>query len=295
MTVRFQAGRLPHDPRPGRVRLRRLAGATLSPPPQSDWGSDLMNYMALNDQMGCCTISSKDHLISAQQWFGQAESVQIPDAETLKAYSAVSGYDPATGRNDNGASMQDSLDYWRKTGIGGYQIEAFAQVDAGDLDMIRTCIDAFGAVDTGMWFPDFAMEQFNAGQTWDLGRIRRYRNAGGHCVPIVGYGADYFDCWTWGRRQRMTVEFFRRFFDEVWAVADRNWQRPDGTVPNGIDGKAANAEFVALTGELGPFSEVAPTPEPSPEPDNPPSPDSTNAADADLIAAFDFWRAQRGI
>jgi hypothetical protein len=289
MSLQFKAGRLPHDPRPPRVRLRRLAGATLTPPPQSDWGCDQMNYMALNDQIGCCTIASKDHQISGQQWYGQSQSVVIPDAETLKAYSAISGYDPATGRNDNGATMQASLDYWRKVGIAGYKIEAFAQIDPRDLDMIRVCIDSFGAVDTGMWFPDFAMDQFDNGQVWDLRGIRRYRNDGGHCVPLIGYGRDYLDCWTWGRRQRMTIEFFQRFFDEVWAVADRNWQRPDGTVPNGIDGARANAEFQALTGEQGPFVEAPPAPNPNPEPN--PNPVPVEDVDDELVAAFKAYSA----
>lgn len=288
----FIPGRLPHDPRPARVRLRRVLGATLKPPPARDWGCPAMDYMALNDQLGCCTIASKDHMITGQQFYGQAQAATITDADTLRAYSAVSGYDPATGTNDNGATLQDSLNYWRKTGIGGYRIESFAQVDARDLDLIRTCIDAFGAVDAGMWFPDFAEQQFNAGQVWDIPARRRYRNLGGHCVPIVAYGADFFDCWTWGRRQRMSLAFFTRFVDETWAVADANWQRPDGSIPNGIDGAAANAEFKSLVGVAGPFNEAV---SPPPSPLDPPGPGAPTAADALFAQACRDWLQAKGM
>jgi hypothetical protein len=266
-----------------------------------------MNYMALNDRIGCCTIADKAHAVTSLEFYGQRQTVVVSDAEVLKAYSAVSGYDPRTGANDNGATLQDAYDYARKVGfvIDGktYQLEAFAQLDAiyrrgnVDWDLIRVCIDAFSGVSVGMVFPDFAMDQFDTGQVWDWNGQRRYREEGGHDVLLVGYGGAgagaYFDCWTWGRRQRMTLPFMQRFIEEYWTHGDADWRRADGTVPNGIDAAAANAEFQQLTGEAGPGwlgSDPAPTPDPAPSPDPAPT-----DADRALVAAQNAWRAAKGL
>ena len=296
-------GRKPKDLTSPRVRLRRKAGATVYYRPQADWGCDAMNTMALNDRLGCCTISAKVHLITSQQFYGQGRTVVVPDAEVLKGYTAVSGYDPKTGRNDVGATMQDSFDYFRKTGFvaGGqtYKIEAFAEVAHDDIDLIKLCIDNFGGVDVGMWFPDYAEKQFDAGQVWDVPRNNRYQNLGGHDVPIIGYGADYFDCWTWQRRQRMTIPFFLKNMDEVWAQGDRDWQRADGTVPSGLDADGAQAQFAQVVGGDGPGWD---SPDVPPVVIDPPVEPPVPAEDADrkLAEAFDnfttdfsMWRASK--
>jgi hypothetical protein len=258
-------GRLPFDRTKPNVLLKRKTGATLNPPAQSDWGTELMNYMAKNDDLGCCTISDKAHVLTSQMWFGQSKQVIVPDPEVVRAYSAVSGYDPRSGRNDNGATLQDAFDWVRKNGFvvdgKNYRIESFAQIPTsarGEIDfaLIDTCIDAFGHVATGMSFPDFAMDQFNAGQAWDLPKTKRFNIEGGHDVPIVGYGGSgvgkYYDVWTWGRRQRVTVAFLSRFMEEFWTQGEKDWQRADGTIPNGIDGVTANAEFQQLVNTAGP-------------------------------------------
>ena len=44
-----------------------------------------------------------------------------------------------TGLNDNGAVILDVLNYWRKTGIGGHPISAYAdlkELDAGNVELM---------------------------------------------------------------------------------------------------------------------------------------------------------------
>jgi hypothetical protein len=116
-------------------------------------------------------------------------------------YSAVSGYNPTDPSTDVGATLQDALDFWRKNGLAGNRIAAFAFIDAQDVDLVRACIATFGAVYTGMNFPSSAMDQINRGEPWTV--VRRSRIEGGHCVPIGAYDADSFTCVTWGQTQRM--------------------------------------------------------------------------------------------
>ena len=314
----YRLGRKSYDRTRPNVMLRRLRGATLSPPPARDWGCDAMDYMALNDELGCCTMSAKSHILTGQEFFGQSRGVVVPDSETLRGYSAVSGYDPKSGRNDNGATIQDSYDYMRKVGytVGGvtYRFESFAELDvvdrrAGvDHDLVKTCIDAFGAVDIGMVFPDFAMDQFDNNQVWDYTPRMRYQEEGGHDVCLVGYGGSgagsYYDCWTWSKRQRITVPFVERFFEEFWTQGEKDWQRPDGTVPNGIDGASAQVQFEQLTRASGPgWDGVGPVTPPVEPPVDPPVEPPVNqdsnwkmaAAIDDFAARAAIWRIENGV
>lgn len=258
-------GRKAYDHSKPNVVLRRLKTESLVVPAQSDWWTDAMKTMALNDNLGCCTMADQVHSVTELQFFGQGKTIVVPDSETLKGYSAVSGYDPRTGKNDNGATLQDAFGYARKTGflVGGvaYKTEAFAQLDAidsrgtVDWDLIKVCLDAFGGVSIGMVFPDFAMDDFNSGKVWDYTSRKRYREEGGHDVRLVGFGGTgagaYIDCATWAAKQRMTIPFAEKFIEEYWVHGEKDWQRADGTVPNGVDGDSAKAQFAALTGETG--------------------------------------------
>lgn len=304
----YALGRKAYDHSKPNVMLRRLRTEKLSPPAQSDWWTDAMATMALNNKLGCCTMADQAHSVTSLQFYGQAKTIVVPDSEVLKGYSAVSGYDPKTGRNDNGATLQDAYGYARKTGfvVGGvaYKVEAFAQLDAidsrgvVDWDLIKVCMDAFGGASIGMVFPDYAMDDFDAGRVWDYTPRKRYRESGGHDVRLVGFGGSgagaYVDCATWAAKHRMTIPFAEKFIEEYWVHGERDWQRLDGTVPNGIDADSANAQFNALTGETGatgwdsPDVIVPPVVDP-----DPPAP--VGDADGELSHAFDVWRTAKGL
>lgn len=274
-------GRLPNDPTKPRVRLRALRGVALTPPPAADWQSAIESWpMLANDRIGDCTAAGAAHIAQAINWYGNERQGSCPsEAEVISMYSAVSGYDPRTGAGDVGATLQDALGYWRQTGVGGNTIAAFAQVNPLDLDLVRNCIAIFGAVYTGFWVPQSALDQFNAGKPWTL--VSRSRNVGGHCVPIGAYDATGFECVTWGRRQRMSIDFYTRYFDEVWVPIDLDWLTATGRSPTGLDVATLNSDYMALTGQPGPFAEVSPPPPPPPPPSD---------ANASLVVAFEAWR-----
>lgn len=291
MAIRFALGRQPDDTRKPRVKLHRLRGASIQIPEWADWITDAGPYpMLLNDKIGCCTAAGAGHAAQAVNFFGQGYRAPVTDQEVLAMYSAISGYDPRTGRGDVGATLIDALKYWRKTGIGGNTIAAYAQIDPNDIDLVRACIAIFGRVYTGMWFPSSAMDQFDAGQTWNV--VSRSRNEGGHCVEIGAYDLNTFGCTTWGKKQLMTIDFYQRYFDEVWVPIDLDWLTAAGTSPSGLDIATLNADFEALTGEAGPFPGITPAPPVDP---NPPVPPPAGDADQALVAAFGTWRAARGV
>lgn len=281
----LKLGRQPNDPRKPRVRLTARAGAPLVAPPSADWMSAVRSWPILgNDRVGDCTCAGAGHTAQAVNRYGQAKDAPVTEAAALTMYRAISGYDPARPSTDVGATLQDALGYWRKTGIGGNKLTAFAEVNAQDLNLVRACIAIFGSVYTGFNCPTSALDQFDAGKPWTV--AARSAIDGGHCVRIGAYDPLGFTCVTWGRVQRMDLAFYQRYFDEVWVPIDLDWVTAAGTSPAGLDTDALNADFVALTGQPGPFPRVTPPVTPPPV---------TNSADKTLAAAFDAWRTAKNL
>jgi hypothetical protein len=296
----YALGRQPADPTKPKLRLRRSVTEPVTPPNSCDWLSEVREWAMLkNDSVGDCTMAGAAHIAVAVDRYGQGRDLTIGDDQVLAAYTAVSGYNPADPNTDVGATLQDALDYWRRTGIAGNTIAAFAFIDAQDLDLVRACIATFGAVYTGLSVPQSAMDQLDRGEPWTV--AGRSRILGGHCVPIGAYDPDTFTCVTWGQTQRMDVGFYQRYFDEVAVPIDLDWMRANGTSPAGLDVAALNADYERLTGKPGPFPNVAPAPTPAPSTD----PDRDLLAaftrwqrrhrTRDLTAAFDAWRPTKGL
>jgi hypothetical protein len=291
----YALGRQPADPTQPKLRLRRTG--TVQAPETCDWLSQVARWGMLgNDQVGDCTMAGAAHVAMAVDKYGQNRDLTITDQQVLTAYSAVSGYNPADPATDVGATLQDALNYWRKQGLVGNTIAAFAFIDPQDLELVRACIAVFGAVYTGFNVPQSAMEQFNHGQPWTV--TGRTRMLGGHCVPLGAYTPDTFTCVTWGQTQTMDLGFYRRYFDEVAVPIDLDWMRANGTSPAGLDVAALNTDFTALTGQPGPFPNITPTPPPA-DPDHELLAAFTRwqrrHRTKDLTAAFNAWRTAKGL
>lgn len=285
----YRLGRQPNDPRKARLRLSTYLTTAPAPPPAADWLSGVRSWPMLgNDTVGDCTAAGAGHAAQAVNFYGQGKTAPVSLVDTMAMYRAISGYDPKDPATDVGATLQDALGYWRKTGIGGNKISAFVQIDAADLAAVRYAIATFGFVYAGMNFPSSAMDQFDAGKPWS---VVRSSIDGGHCIPLGAYDAKSFSCVTWGRQQSMTVDFHQRYVDECWVAVDLDWLAGTGKSPSGLDVAALNADFAALTGQPGPFPVVTPPPSPTPRP---PAPAPIPAADAALIVAVNAWKSAHG-
>lgn len=79
--------------------------------------------MMANQQIGDCAAAS--HLI--MEWTANAKKKMVTptDRQIVAAYSAITGDNPATGANDNGATEIDVLKYWRQSGIANDKIGTY--------------------------------------------------------------------------------------------------------------------------------------------------------------------------
>ena len=248
----------PHDPfTHPRLIIDRLVdtSALPAPPPTVDRASRVTSWPVYgNDRIGDCTCAAAGHEIQAWTAYGTGEAT-IGEADVIAAYSAITGYDPATGANDNGANVQDVLDYWRKTGIGSHQIGGFAQLTGLDnLVLAKQCLDIFGTIYLGIEVPQSAMDQFRAGKPWDYAGDRNI--LGGHAIPVQYWTTHRYgeiEVVTWGKRQRMTHSFWHNYVEEAWVVFSQDSLDNHSGTAGGFNVDQLRAAFTDLTGQPAGF------------------------------------------
>jgi hypothetical protein len=252
MTHEFHPGVLPNNPDKPRLKVSQFLTAPTYPA-SLDYLSRVNNYpMYLNDRIGDCTCAGAGHMIQAESTYGQGSTQTVSDNDVLTAYEAVSGYDPSTGANDDGAVMQDVLNYWRKVGIGGHQILAFAELDINNMAEVKAAMSTFGSIYVGFEFPGSAMDQFNNGEPWDV--VPGASIEGGHAVHGGAYLEDgTLKFITWGAVQEMTQAFWDTYVFEAWVVITPEWLSATGFSPTGLDLHALGEELAVLTGGTNPF------------------------------------------
>lgn len=282
----------PHDPvTHPRLKLGDFITSYPAAPPVVDYIGKVHSWpMSLNDELGDCTVAAAGHMITAWECYGQDSVWTLADKDALTAYEAVSGYVPGRPDTDQGAVMQDVLNYWRKTGIGGKKILAFAELNIHNSAELAAAMALFGHVYLGINFPAIFMDQFNAGEPWDVapddGGIE-----GGHAIDwgYVAAGRNH-EVITWGAVQQMTPAAFGKYVEEAWIVIDQDWINTQGLNPEGLAVQALGEAFTQMTGEPSPFQ---PSPNPNPAPVPAPTPAPVDS-DAVLAAAFrhDNWVAK---
>ena len=277
--IQFRPGRKPPTPSRPRLRFAQFKTTQEPVPASTDWLGEVYDWpMYLNDRLGTCGIAAPGHMIEVHTAYATGTAFEITDNDVLKAYSAISGYNPNTGAHDDGVVLQKMLGYWRKTGIGGHKILGFAEIDVRDLDEVKRATATFETVLLGIDFPAFAMDQFNQGKPWDISS-RNTQIEGGHAIHEGWYdtASGTWKVITWGEVQTMTQRFFDKYVEEAWVVISEDLFDPTtGLAPKGIDQFALGEAFTALTGEPNPFPEPT-DPAPQPEP-VPPSVDVAFAA-----------------
>ena len=235
--LKLGKGAARHDPRA--LLLASYVSTTLPAPPASydltpkvkAWG------MMENDQIGDCTCAAAGHLI--MEWTANAgkKMVTPSDKQIVAAYSAITGYNPTTGANDNGAVEVDVLNYWRQSGIAGHKIGAYVALEPANHNHIMDSVYIFEGCYIGMQLPISAQAQVQNHQTWSVppggttgdGKPGSW---GGHAVPVVAYDTRGVTVVTWGALQTMTWSFWEAYCDEAYAILSKDY------LPSGADIKS---------------------------------------------------------
>lgn len=205
--------------------------------------------------IGDCTFAYVGHATQAWTCYANTE-VTLPDSAILKGYEDVGGYVLGNSSTDNGCVIQDVLNYWRTTGVGGHKIVAFAELkNLTDWTVIKQALDIFGSIDLGINFPAGAMDQFNNGQPWDI--VPGDYIEGGHCVGLQRWDQTvpngYAKVITWGQEQAVRLRWWAQYVEEAWVIITQDWLNSKGTTIQGLNLSALNTDLADLTGSADPL------------------------------------------
>lgn len=201
-----------------------------------------------NEKYGCCYFASGAHqtmLINK----ACGVDIQFTEANVLSDYGAATGFDPAKPDTDQGTDMQQGAKYRQQIGLADstgkrHKIGPYAAIEPGNLEEHYYGLFLFDVVDIGIEFPDYAMDQFNAGKPWSVvkgGTTPR----DGHAIPLVARRSK-IECVTWGQLQGMTLGFFKKYNDESIVYLSDEMLKEGKTV-RGFDLAALQQDYKALT------------------------------------------------
>lgn len=266
MTVHFKPGVLPKDPtRPRLFAEDYYTEAAAVHLTYSDY-SQAQFPMYGNDMIGDCTIAGLGHLFGAWTKYAGTEpgyvqpgtlypgtQVVFTDQAIVRAYSAVSGYNPVTGANDNGATLQDVLSYAHKTGLPdpsglrAHKVDAYAEIRNLTPAGLSVALSRFGGVYVAVSLPQSAEDQFNAGDPWTP--VPGSPILGGHCITLqrVHTGLDDLTFATWGSLVNANMAWVHQYVTEAWAVYSADFiNASTGESPSGLNATQLVADMQSV-------------------------------------------------
>lgn len=221
------------------LKLARYIKALPPAPASRNWlhvkgGVDVPDWgMMLNDALGDCTIAACGHAI--QVWSLNASAEQtVSNSNILSAYEDWCGYDPADPETDQGGIELDVLTDWKRAGLAGHKLTAFASVDVSNLEEVRQAIDLFGGIYIGIALPITAQDQTSwhyvpntpDNEPWSWG---------GHAVFVPKYSAAGLTAITWGQSMWMSNYFWQTYVDEAYALVSVDFLNTQGDTPDGFN------------------------------------------------------------
>lgn len=242
-------GRLPKKTDPRTLQLGRYIEDALPAPPSAMPTIRVPSWpMYGNDRLGDCTIAATGHMI--QGWsFSVGKEKTLSESVIEAAYwetgAPPSSHGTAGGDTDNGRNELDVLNYWRKTGIGGDRITAYAEAKIAQRE-IEQGTYLFGGLYTGVALPLTAQQQ----HVWDVvpnsGEAGEPGSWGGHAVPFVGYDTGGVYLVTWGGVLKATWAFVEKYFEEAYAIVSPDWFGAKGVDVHGFNAAQLSADLKSL-------------------------------------------------
>jgi hypothetical protein len=247
---KMKSGKLPPKKDARTFKLSSyLKGKELPPVPEKcNWGTKIKPTkwgMMHNKDIEICTCAAAGHFIMA--WTSNTGKVIEPnDISIIEAYSAITGFDPKTRKNDIGAYLMEVLKYWRKYYIGGHRIYAFAKLRLKNVLQLKQSVYLFGGAYVGLRLPKSAQRQ----HIWKVPPqgIKGEGAKGswtGHCVLVTGYSESGLRIITWGHEKIMEWDFWKTYSDESYAIFSEDFIK-DNKNPAGIDLKAIKLDIKSL-------------------------------------------------
>lgn len=209
-------------PIPGSVALKfaDVYNAALLPtPPTIPWGRAglVKNYGMLgNDQYGDCVPAGQDHLIMVRNKVVGVD-VAFTETDALDSYTSMTGFSKWNPFSDQGTDIQEAAAFWQKTGMRDtvpnfHQIDAYVDIQIGNIDEVLLASWLFVGVGIGVNLPASAENQFRAGQPFSV--VQGDGDEGGHYIVIIDIATNGNPiCVTWGAEQELTRDWLAKYMN----------------------------------------------------------------------------------
>lgn len=219
-----------------------------------------------NSKVGNCVFAGAANETSLWMHEGGMDDVTFTTEDVIAEYSQLTGYNPADPKTDQGTDLAAAARYRQHVGIKDsrgrrQRIDAYAMLELGDFDKLRTAMWLLGGIGLGFKFPSYAMAQFQNGEPWSVQKwsFKRVKGwllgdeiAGGHYVPAIGIAkSGNVMTISWGRVQEMTPAFFLKYADELIAYFDVDrLHRVRRKSPEGFNERQLRRDLAKLSGGL---------------------------------------------
>lgn len=245
-----------HRPPPPSIRplSERASLHLMSVPTSADWyikcppdGDPLGN-----DEYGNCVPVYR--LRQVERWRANAHGdAWMPNRDmALRDYAALTGFDAATGKPDNGTDVPIAMGAWASKGIHildqSLSMIRWATVDPANDDHLAIAIAHLGGVGITLALPEALMSPANwaqpPGSTPDWAPL----SAGGyHRVGVGAFDGQERRCDTWGMVLTLHPGNWSRYVVAVdAAVSMTDWLDTTGLAPAHLDLEALDGDLKAV-------------------------------------------------
>lgn len=191
--------------------------------------------MMENDRLGDCTAAAIAHLIQVWTYYTKGAAQSIPDQAVVDFYSLSTGYNPSDPSSDRGGVEIDVLNCFRKNGIVGNTLTAYAAFTSSRHEQFRDSVYYFGGAYLGLALPRCIQGQ----RVWDAPLVSSSDTQpgswGGHAVVSPWYNDKGPVLVTWGTLVQCTWDFIDRYCDEAYALLSPDWINNGKLSPTGFD------------------------------------------------------------
>ncbi|MGA7811202.1 hypothetical protein [Bradyrhizobium sp.] len=208
----------------------------------------------LNIELNDCTCAAYYHAL--QVWsFNSSPArhmLDVADDYVRRLYISACGYQPGVPGSGPEASEQKVLSYLLREGapLGPagltHKITAYLEVDPRNVNDVKRTIADCGIAYIGLNVPRYIHPVLGEPPAiWDV-QERDSAIVGGHAVILAGYNDATARVISWGEYFSMTWNFFAKYVDEAYAIADPIWFKNGGKKPGGLTIAELKAQMHAI-------------------------------------------------
>lgn len=197
-----------------------------------EWNDDVLG----NDKCGDCVYAAIAKMLMLQSQLA-GFPIHITTDQVLNEYHIGTGFDPATGYNDNGAVLREVCDHGRNFGLFGSKFAAYLFVNPLDKLEWQWAMNRGGGLLLGFSLPkkwsSMTDDQGNPDWTvpadgWKAGEGPG--EGGGHAV----FSHATNGCVTWGLSGNFSDQFVGTCCDEAVMLITPEWEQRNGSTPCGL-------------------------------------------------------------